>query len=614
MTVAGVPFETAVDVGDRRYDVVIAGAGVAGAILAKALAERGRRVLILEAGTGQALSWSGYLKHLDTYRGAAKKGPNAPYPNNPDAPRPDGAAVVSRDPAARGDGYLEQAGPHPLLSDYVRAAGGTTLHWLGSCPRMLPDDFRTRSLFGVGLDWPIGYADLKPYYARAEREIGVSADIEDQRDLAGLLGLGDDWLGPRDAFPMRRIPPSYGDGVIAEGVKGAAITYDGETYPIRVTSTPAARNGAPNPAYPGGYSPVGAVGNPGTGQRCQGNSACVPICPVQAKYSALKSLDAAVATGRVDLVTQAVVHAVRTGPEGRAEALVYKAYGSPGGGHYRTCVARGAIFALAANPVENSKILLNSGLGGPLAGRYLMDHPVMLTWGLADRPLGAFRGPGSTSGIETLRTGAFRRRRAAFRVEIDNWGWNWAAGAPWTTAVELVSSRALFGAELRRALRDHVQRQVRLGWEFEVPPNPANRITLDPKSTDRLGEPRPVVSFDPGDYVGAAMAEAKRTSDLIFAACGITDHTRHDPADPGYMTHAGKGYVYQGAGHFVGGHIMGASEAESVVDRDQRVWGRQNLWLVGCGVMPTEGTSNPTLTMAALTLMAADRIHAALGR
>ena len=279
--------ETAVDVSGRDYDVVIVGAGISGSILAKQLAARGRRVLILEGGTGQALDYAGYRGNLETYYKAGAKATNSPYPNNENAAQPDVLDVISTDPVADSRGYLVQQGPLPFKSDYARTAGGTTLHWLGTCLRMLPDDFRTRSQYGVGLDWPIGYQELKPYYAMAEREIGVAAEARDQLELQQLLGIDEDWFDPDYVYPMHRIPQSYSDRFFADGLRDFSVDYGGRGYPVRVTSTPQGRNGMPNARYPGGYTPVGAVGNPDLGQRCQGNSSCVPICPVQAKYNAL---------------------------------------------------------------------------------------------------------------------------------------------------------------------------------------------------------------------------------------------------------------------------------------------------------------------------------------
>ena len=89
---------------------------------------------------------------------------------------------------------------------------------------------------------------------------------------------------------------------------------------------------------------------------------------------------------------------------------------------------------------------------------------------------------------------------------------------------------------------------------------------------------------------------------------GIESHTHYNPADPGYLTYEGQGYTYFGSGHYVGTHRMGRSERDSVVDSKSRCHEHENLFLVGCGSMPTIATSNPTLTMAALSFMAADAI------
>ncbi len=602
------PVRTAADVGGHVYDAVIIGAGISGSLMAKELTAQGLDVLILEAGLAQSLDLDGYLANLQRYHAASAKVPNAPYVPNDNAPQPTVLDVVSNDPIADSRGYFVQNGPLPFRSDYVRQAGGTTLHWLGTCLRMLPEDFLTKSLYGVGLDWPINYQDLKPWYAKAEREIGVSADIEDQLELQRLLGLTG-WLDGSYVYPMHRIPQSHLDGVFAKAVAKLSIDFDGEDYPIRVTSTPQGRNSMPNGRYPGGYEPVGAVGNPDIGQRCQGNSSCVPICPVQAKYNALKTLSVGLGTGRLDLVTQAVASSLVLEEGGLVREVIYKAYESPDSPAFNTFRAWGRVFILAAHAIENAKLMLSSGLGGPAVGQNLMDHPVMLTWGLAGEYLGTFRGPGSTSGIETLRGGSFRKRRAPFRIEIDNWGWNWAANAPVSTVQDLVM-RNEFGAELRSTLFDLVQRQVRLGFLMEVPPDPNNRVTINPGLRDRLDNPRPVLSFDLSGYVKEGLAAAKRTSDLIFKTMGIDDRTAYTPGEAGFLRWEGQGYTFQGAGHCIGGHIMGSDPHISVVDRDQRSWGHKNLWLVGCGNMVTEGTANPTLTMAALTLMASEQVMA----
>jgi choline dehydrogenase-like flavoprotein len=95
----------------------------------------------------------------------------------------------------------------------------------------------------------------------------------------------------------------------------------------------------------------------------------------------------------------------------------------------------------------------------------------------------------------------------------------------------------------------------------------------------------------------------------LFDQTNVEDFTNYNVNfDPDFVTYKGKGYVFQGAGHIVGTHRMGTTKEDSVVNEDMRTWDHDNLFLVGCGNMPTLGTSNPTLTMAALTFKATEAI------
>ena len=119
------------------------------------------------------------------FRANPIKTPDSPYRFLPYAPRPD---VIGLNP------YYVQAGPDPFKSTYERRVGGTTWHWLGSTPRMIPSDFEMRSRFGIAMDWPISYRDLEPWYGRAEEEMGVAGDASA------------DLLAPADAAATRWTP------------------------------------------------------------------------------------------------------------------------------------------------------------------------------------------------------------------------------------------------------------------------------------------------------------------------------------------------------------------------------------------------------------------------
>ncbi|HYM00673.1 MAG TPA: GMC family oxidoreductase, partial [Blastocatellia bacterium] len=490
-------------------------------------------------------------------------------------------------------------------------AGGTTLHWLGTCLRMLPEDFKVRTLYGQGLDWPLNYEELMPYYDLAEHEIGVSADVNEQQ----YLGIH---FNPGYVYPMFKVPQSYLDKTLAHAVKGMTVNLDGQTYPITVTSTPQGRNSMPNPAYEGGkgYTPIGATYNPDLGQRCAGNTSCVPICPIQAKYNALKTLTRTNAKN-VDILTQAVASQVLFDKAtGEITGIEYKAYPDQRSPVYQTRVAKGTVYVLAAHAVENAKLLLASGVKSEsgLIGKNLMDHPVLITWGLTPEKVWGFRGPLSTSGIESLRGGSFRSKRAAYRIEIGNEGWNWAAGAPYTQLINLVDNMNSFGRQLMASVNDSFTRQFRFGFLVEQLPEMSNMITIDPAYKDQIGNYRPVIYYNLSDYVRAGAASGLRVSDLIYQRIGARNFTQYDPSDGGYYTYLGQGYVFNGAGHFAGTHVMGTGKSNSVVNRDQKSWEHKNLYLVGCGSFPNMGTSNPTLTMTALTFMAAEAIMRDLKR
>ncbi|MEA2372649.1 MAG: hypothetical protein QOH12_3043 [Solirubrobacteraceae bacterium] len=597
------------------YDAVIVGAGVAGAIVANELSRAGKRVLILEAGPGGDVTLSGYEAYVSEFYGTAFKDNQSPYPSNPNAEMPrstDARKIRPGQPDA--SAYVVQNGPFATDTTYTRVLGGTTMHWEGKTPRNLPEDFEMQTRFGQGRDWPLSYEEIAPYYAKAERELGVSADVEDQRYLG--IAFDDDYV-----YPMRAMPLSYLDKQVARGVDGMKVALDGEEHELKVRSFPQARNGIPNPDYDHGrgFVPVGAVSSNQVelGGRCQGNNNCVPICPIQAKYNANKTLAAALQTGRVDLLAQTVASKVHVDPDtGRVTHIEYKTYADPKSPAYTEGTARGAIFVLAANAIENPRLMLASGLpsSSGMVGRHLMDHAYLLNWALMPEVCGSGRGTNCTGGIVALRGGSFRRQQAGFSVDIHNDGWGWAMGSPYTDLINLVDAQNKFGADLRRDLVDRVTRQVLLAFMIEVLPSPSNRVTVDPSYKDRLGNMRPVVSYTIPDYTMRGVAYARQFARRIFARLGAADYTMYDSTDYGYITYEGVGYVIRGGNHLAGTHIMGTSRASSVVNADQRSWDHENLYLVGGGSMPSVATANVTLTLAALCFRSTEAMLAQIGR
>ena len=599
---------------EPEYDVVIIGAGITGALVAKTLTDKGGdkalRVLILEAGQDTGKTVEGYRSYLKRFYEQVAKVPNSPYPENKNAPSSNVLNFKNISTAPDADGYLVQYGPIPFLSDYERALGGTTLHWMGTCLRMLPNDFKMKSRYGVAVDWPIDYQDLRIYYEHAEREMGVSANVEDQI----YPNMGDEYFGNGYQYPMHKIPQSFLDRYLDEHIRGMKVAVKSQTEKVEVSvqSTPQGRNSTPNPDYNNGkgYTPVGMVGDPETGQRCEGNSSCVPICPVQAKYNAIKTLNA-IPKHKLDVLPQSVASKILISPDsGRVSGIEYKQYADINSTDHKTKIVRGKVYVLAAHAIENAKLLLASNVANSSdqVGRNLGDNLGMITWGLLPQNIGSYRGPSSSSGIPSFRDGACRRVQAAFRVEIGNWGWLWPANAPISSVDQFVDKNFLFGKSLRQRLAGELPRQFRIAWEAEVLPNSNNRVTIQDNYRDALGNYRPVIHYDVPTYTRAGLAQAKEINNQLFQRLGIEDFTEYKETDPGYYTYENAGYTVNGTGHVVGTHRMGSSRNNSVVNKRQQCWDHENLYLVGCGNMTTTGTSNPTLTAAALAIWAADNI------
>ncbi|MBN1237822.1 MAG: GMC family oxidoreductase, partial [Gammaproteobacteria bacterium] len=456
------------------------------------------------------------------------------------------------------DGHYVQDGPATFGSTYERRVGGTTWHWQGTAMRWVPSDFRLRTLHGVGHDWPIDYDQLEPWYAAAEKEIGVAGNSEDDLD------------SPRSTpYPLPPIPPSYVDRRI-----DAALRPRG----LRVRLSPHARNSVPFQDRP----------------PCCGSNTCVPICPVGAKYDAAVHARLAERAG-ARILDRAIAHRIGVDAQGRVTAIAFK---RPDGSEHE---AIGSRFVIAAHGIETPRLLLMSrsdrlpdGVANSSGqvGRNLMDHPVQVSLALARDPVYPYRGPGEISGIEHMRDGEFRSRHGAFRMPIGNDGWSFG-GETVVGLAEMLIAEGRRGRELRDALAHAGQRQVRLAALLEQLPDPDNRVTLADER-DALGLPRPKLTYSIDDYTLAARDAARRLADVVF-----------DGLDATRRTHVESLF---GAGHIMGTYRMGTDPKISVVDPFGRSHDHPNLFLAGSGVFPTGATANPTLTLAALALRTAAEI------
>lgn len=520
------------------HDFVVVGSGVAGALLARELAQAGLRVCILEAGgkieRGEA---------VHRYREAMVRDLAAPYPRWPWAPIPDAGNAAA---------YFGNKSEPEYRPSYLKQVGGTTWHWTGMTPRFLPADFELHSRYGVGIDWPIRYADLEPYYVKAEHALGVSGDS------------ADDHGSPRSsAYPLPPIPMPYSDRVVAERLA---------KHGVPVKPFPAARNSRPYNDRP----------------QCCGNNTCTPICPIGAQYSANTDVDNAIRLG-AKLIEQAVVYRFELNDDKHIVAAHYK---KPDGSSHRI-TAR--YFVLACNSIETPRLLLMSaGEQAPegianssgQVGRNLMDHLIFFNTFRIDTPIYSGRGPQSVCGVMTGRDGSFRHRHSAVKLFLSN------DLNVQDKALRAIEDQQHWGnvVEVMKAAAIH---QGCIGGELEPLPSEHNRVALDWTHLDPLGLPLPYVEYKLDNYVNEGMKVWLKFAKDLIGKMGAEQTSS---------------FVSRSSHHPSGTARMGHDPKKSVVDQNCRSHDHPNLYVVGGSVFPTMGTANPTLTIAALSLRLAEHL------
>jgi choline dehydrogenase-like flavoprotein len=518
-------------------DVIVVGSGALGSNAAYQLAKAGKSVILMEAGE-RVPRW----KIVQNSRNSPRRGNyNEPYPNMP-------WALTTNQ-----DDYLENTGSFPFKPGMLKLVGGTTWHWAAATWRYLPSDMKLKSTYGVGLDWPISYDDLEPYYQRAEEALGVVGS--DDQDQSGQGG---------GAFPPRSKP--------------YPLPPEGKTYlfqRMEARLSPLGFNFI--------HEPNARVTKPYDGRpACAGNNNCMPVCPIGAMYSGNFHADHAEKSG-AKLLTDATAYKLEKGAGGKIVAV-----------HYRTSKGddirlTARYFVIAAHGLETPKLLLISDVANSSdqVGRNLMDHSGIGMHFLADEPVWSGRGAVQQGGIFNRRDGEHRRDYAAIKHALAN-------GVPNPAVAERLINQGVLGPELDRRIRDEASRLVEVSTVFEMLPHANNRVQPHPTRRDALGIPTLTVNYDVDSYVDAARPIA--VNDFHTFVKGMN----------GTVIDISEGY--QNRDHIMGTVIMGADPKTSVVDGDCRTHDHDNLFLATTGVIPASGVINPTLTGVALSIRIADTI------
>ncbi|UCI22682.1 GMC family oxidoreductase (plasmid) [Mesorhizobium sp. B2-1-8] len=514
-------------------DFIVVGSGIMGSLVAHKLALAGASVIILEAGPRVT---RGEL--VARFRNSTRRSDwMSPYPPASWAPHP----VYQPEP----NNHLIQAGPYPYAAEYIRQVGGTTWHWAAHAWRNVRNDFRIKSLYGVGVDWPMSYDDLEPFYQEAEEIMGVS----------GAPNTG----SPRNKpFPMESVAEPYAMRRLRE-----RLVSD---YPVVSNTT--ARNSRPYDGRPA----------------CCGNNSCQPICPIDAQYHGGLAAAAAEAAG-ARLIANANVYKLEHDEKGRIAAALY--YDSDKASHRVT----GKTFIVAANGIESPRLLLLSasdkfpnGLANSsdMVGRNLMDHPSTSLTFDADEDVWLGRGPQSPSSINTMRDGAFRSEHAPYRLDFTNI-------SRVDGATKSLIAAGVYGAELEKRLRFSAAREMNVKNVLEVLPDPEHRITLSSEK-DAMGIPKPEAHYAIADYTVRGHERSQQDFRRIAELMGGTNLRFSKNGD------------FANNQHICGTLSMGSDPKTSVCDGYGRAHDHENLFLASTGVLPTAATCNSTENGLAVAL------------
>jgi choline dehydrogenase-like flavoprotein len=549
---------------DAPADVLIVGSGAAGGMAAFSLTKAGLRCILLEAGRDYdpQAEVNMFAPESDApLRGAA----------TPDKPFGYFDATV-------GGGWQVDGEPYTLRegSDFrwyrPRMLGGRTNHWGRHVPRFGPYDFKPFSRDGLGVDWPIGYDDVAPFYDRVERMVGVNG---------GPLGLENHPDSPPGCLmppPHPRIPEML--------IKAAAEDLG---IPVRAAHTAVLTRDMPDAVAPR--------------SACLNATPCTRGCTIGAMFQTTTSLlPIAKATGRLTIVTDAMVSRVTMARPDRAAGVEYVDRKT---GLRHTVNARAVV--LAAGTGETTRLLLNSGEGGRgLAnssgelGRNLTDSTGAsfraYIPALADRP--RYNEDGIGGQHIYIPFWLYQQQK---RGELDfARGYHFEIGGrfgiPPADAVPRV-----WGAALKRAVRTASGATIQLTLRGEMIPNKDSFCEADPVLKDRFGIPVLRFAFRWSQNEVNQVAHGRRTAHAVFKRMG---GTILDPDLPAEQIMTAGGEII----HELGTARMGADKRSSVVDGYGQTWDVDNLVLMDGAVFASGAHKNPTLTILALALRASEQL------
>ena len=504
----------------QHSEVLIIGAGAAGSIYAALLAEAGKQVTVIERGPERKLSalysslaWGRRLKWgID-------------------------CDMEGRDPL-----FLSINGGH--------GTGGTALHHWGLWPRLHPQDFSTKSLFGKGRDWPINYDDLRPYYDKVQDEVGLSGDHRQEP-----------WRPEGKAYPQRAVPMFRQGQLLKQGFTKMGLETSPAPFCI-LTEDKGDRKACIWDGWCDAGCPIGALANP-----------LVTYIPRAQKAGA-------------QILTDKQVTRVLTNKRGdKATGAEY--YDADGKQHRITADT----VVVAANTMDTIRLLQASandqhpeGLANRsgLLGKSIMGHPSVSIFGMFDEdvqtPFGLPAGQlYRQHGIpkDSHKDGAYGSRQWVIGLAMKP---NDLFGVAMTRP-------DILGPDLHPWLQKASSNLAAMISACEDVPMDSNYASLS-KRKDRFGMPLTRYNYQRSPESETLLNQSITEGKAVMEAAGAKEAWNSS-------------FVSQ---HIMGGTTMGTTAENSIANG----WGQtheiDNLYIGGASLFPTSSNMNPTFTIHALAM------------